>query len=162
MDNKTDKFKQKIGELRERMHEERKKIQKIDELVNRKVERAPGIWEYDFDELESEIWNRYESLEKKTEDLSKEISGCSGKSPLSLFKFFRNLRGNIIRQNVINQEMIPFYLATILSLQRIKDRLNSLEYRVKKIDREKEDLISEVEEYKAELKKKEGKKKIDG
>ncbi len=158
-ENKTDEFRQKIKDLKRVIHKEKEGIQKIEDLIKKKVEREPGIWEYDFDELDSEIWKKYENIEKKIQDLSKEISECSGRNPKNLYKFFKNLRGNIIRQNVINQEIIPFYLATMLSLQKLKDRLNSLEFKVEKINREKEDLATEIEEYKAELERK--KKKID-
>lgn len=151
IENKTDKFKQKFKELKRKIHEERRNIQNIENLIKNKVEREPGIWEYDFDDLESEIWNQYRKIEKKIKSLSKEISECSGRKPRDIFKFFKNLRGNMMRQNMINQEIIPFYLAMMLSLQKIKDRLNSLEYNVKKINKEKDDLIVEIEEYKAEL-----------
>jgi predicted nucleic acid-binding Zn-ribbon protein len=153
-ENKTDKIRQKIKELKRKIHQEKEGIQKIEDLIKKKVEREPGIWEYDFDELESEIWNKYENIEKKIQDLSEEISECSGRNPKSLYKFFKNLRGNIIRQNVINQEIISFYLATMLSLQKLKDRLNSLEFKAEKINREKEELTTEIEEYRAELEKK--------
>lgn len=149
-ENKTDKFRQKIKELKGKIHQEKQGIQKIEDLIKKKVEREPGIWEYDFYELESEMWSRYVSIEKKIQHLSEEISKCSGGKFTNLFKFIKNLRGNII----IGQELIPFYLTIMLSLQKIKDRLNSLEFKVKKINREKDDLITEIEEYKAELERK--------
>jgi len=149
--SKTDKFREKIKDLKEKIQKEKQGIQRIEDLLKRKVERKPGIWEYDFDELESEMWKKHESIEIKIKDLSKEISECSGKSPKSIFRFFKNLRGIIVRQNVINQEIIPLYLANLLSLQKVKDRLNSLENKVKKISREKDDLIAEIEESKIEL-----------
>ncbi len=158
MEKTQEKFEQALMELKEKIRRERKNIGKMENLIKNKVEREPGIWEYDFDDLESEIWEKHASIEKKIKELSEKISECSGKGPRNIFRFFRNLRGNIIRQNVINQEIISFYLAMILSLQKIKDRLNSLEYKVSKLNREKDELISDIEEYKAKLgKKKDGK-----
>ncbi|MFO7981228.1 MAG: hypothetical protein R6V00_10410, partial [Candidatus Aminicenantes bacterium] len=155
-ENKTDEFRQKIKELKRVIHEEKEGIQKIEDLIKKKVEREPGIWEYDFDELESEMWSRYVSIEKKIERLSEKISKYSrGKKFINFFRFIKNLRGNII----VSRELIPFYLTLMLSLQKLKDRLNSLEFKVEKINREKEDLATEIEEYKAELERK--KKKID-
>jgi len=151
MDKKQEKLKHGIKELKREIYNERKEIKKIEELIKKKIEREPGIWEYDFNELESEMWDRYSSLEKKIKILSEEISECSGRSPKNILRFFKNLRGNLIRQNVINQEIIPFYLAIMLSLQKIKDRLNYLEYKVEKTNREIDDLINEFEEYKSEL-----------
>ncbi|HZX10659.1 MAG TPA: hypothetical protein VFG01_06900, partial [Acidobacteriota bacterium] len=135
-ENKTDKFRQKIKELKRKIHQEKEGIQKIEDLIKKKVEREPGIWEYDFYELESEMWSRYVSIEKKIERLSEKISKYSGGKFINLFRFIKNLRGNII----VSRELIPFYLTIMLSLQKLKDRLNFLEYKVKKINREKEDL----------------------
>jgi len=141
-ENKTDKFRQKIKELKRKIHQEKEGIQKIEDLIKKKVEREPGIWEYDFYELESEMWSRYVSIEKKIERLSEKISKYSGGKFINLFRFIKNLRGNII----VSRELIPFYLTIMLSLQKLKDRLNFLEYKVKKINREKEDLATEIEE----------------
>jgi hypothetical protein len=157
MAKSSEKLKQGIKELRNRLDKEKENIQEVQFLVNHKVEREPGIWEYDFDELESEIWNRYSILEKRIrllKRISEEISEYSGRKPRDIFKFFKKLKGNIIKQNEVNQEELPFYLAVMLSLQKMKDRLNTLEYEVKKIKREKDDLISEIEEYKFKLIKK--------
>ncbi|MFW6124076.1 MAG: hypothetical protein ACOC5G_02535 [Acidobacteriota bacterium] len=160
--NKTDRFEQKIKELKRKIYEEKKSTQKIDDLIKEKIEREPGIWEYDFNELEKEIWNRYSSIKNKiktVKTLSDEISQYSGRRPKDIFNFFKKLKVNLIKQSEINQEIIPLYLATMLSLQKVKDRLNSLEYKVDKINREKDDLVSEMEEYKAGLLR--NKKKID-
>jgi predicted nucleic acid-binding Zn-ribbon protein len=154
MEKIPEKFKQALRELKKEIHGERKKIGKIEDLIKKEAERGPGIWEYDFDELESEIWKKHASIEKKIKELSEKISDCSGKGPRNIFRFFRNLRGNIIRQNVINQEVISFYLAMMLSLQKIKDRINALEYKVSKLNREKDELISDMQEYKSGLRKK--------
>ncbi len=156
MEKLLDKFTQGIKELKRELYEQKKGIQNLEELINTRVEREPGIWEYDFEELESEIWNKYSRIEKRIQDLSNEILRCSGRSPKNIFRFFKNLRGNLIRQNVINQEITSFYLTVILNLQKIKDRLNSLEYKVERISKEKEEIISEIEEYKSQqIRKKE-------
>jgi len=154
MKKTPEEFEQALKELKKEIREERKNIRKAEDLIKTELEREPGIWEYDFDELESEIWKKHAGIEKKIKELSEKISECSGKGPRNIFRFFKNLRGNIIRQNVINQEIISFYLAMMLSLQKIKDRLNSLEYKASQINREKDELISDIDEYKAKLRKK--------
>jgi len=158
MKKTPEKFEQALKELKKEIHEERKNSRKMEDLIKTELEREPGIWEYDFDELESEIWKKHAGIEKKIKELSEKISECSGKGPRNIFRFFKNLRGNIIRQNVINQEIISFYLAMMLSLQKIKDRLNSLEYKASQINREKDELISDIEEYKVRLRKKKDEK----
>ncbi|MBD3413748.1 MAG: hypothetical protein GF421_04855 [Candidatus Aminicenantes bacterium] len=144
-----------VKELKRKTQEQRQQIRRISELVKKEIEREPGIWEYDFDELEQEIWNKHSRIQDKIKDLSEQISECSGKSPRDIYRFYKQLRGNFIRQNVINQEIISFYLAVILTLQKIKDRLNSLEFRVDQINREKEELMIEIQELKLQLMKQE-------
>jgi predicted nucleic acid-binding Zn-ribbon protein len=153
MKNISDQFKKQIKELKKETKEQRKKINSIQELVKRQIEREPGIWEYDFDELEAEIWNKHSSIDTKIKELSDQISEYSGKRPKDIFRFFKNLRGNFIRQNVINQELISFYLAVMLNLQKVKDRLNSLEFKMDQINRERQDLMTEIQEHKSRLAK---------
>jgi len=146
MEKNSRKFNLEIQEFRKKLYKEKKSIQKVENLINKKIEREPGIWEYDFDELESEIWVQYDRIEKKIKELSEEITKSKGGKLKNVFGFLKNLKGNI----VIGQELIPFYLAMMLSLQKLKDRLNLLEFKVDKINREKEDLIREIQEYKSE------------
>ncbi|MCD6518098.1 MAG: hypothetical protein J7L72_11870 [Candidatus Aminicenantes bacterium] len=154
MQKTPETFERALKELKKEIRRERENIGKMEDLIKKEAERGPGIWEYDFDELESEIWKKHAGIEKKIKELSEKISECSGKGLRDIFRFFRNLRGNLIRQNVINQEVISFYLAMMLSLQKIKDRLNALEFKVSKLNREKDELISDMEEYKSGLRKK--------
>ncbi len=137
-----DDLRQLISQLKERLQDEKESIQDVESLVKKKIERDAGIWEYNFDELEHELFERFPSLEDKSDCLSfTDIS-----SPRKVIGWVVTLAKKILRkmtnpysrmiltkQYQFNKELVPMNLATILSLQKIKDRLNELEDVAKKI-----------------------------
>ena len=137
-----DDLKKLVSQLKERLNKEKEGIKDIDLLVKEKIERDAGIWEYSFDELEHELFERFSSLEEKSDCLSfEDIS-----SPRKGTGWFVTLIKKIIRkimnpysrmilnkQYHFNKELVPIHLASILSIQKIKDRLNELEDVAKKI-----------------------------
>lgn len=144
-------LKSELQKLKEKISEERDKITEISDLVNKKIEREVGIWEYDFDELEKEMWQRFGFLE--------ENSDCTTAAPQTrLQKLYRKLTSpfsrsiidqqrqfNLDQQTRVNKESIPFHLAVILTLQKIKDRLNALEESTRKLQVEQEELFKEIQ-----------------
>ena len=154
-------IKQKINLLRQKLAEEREGIQQIEQLLLKKIEREPGLWEYDFDELEAEIWRRFSNLEKNADCISsdKRFSPRKVTGPVitRLRNLFRTLSSpfsrsivakdkqfNLEQQNFVNKESIPVHLAVILTLQKIKDRLNALEEKVLKICQDQEEWFQEL------------------
>ena len=153
-------IKQKIHLLRQKLAEEREGIQQIEQLVLKKIEREPGLWEYDFDELEAEVWRRFSTLEKNADCISYEERFSSQKITGPVIKRLRNLfrslsspfarsivakdkQFNLEQQNFVNNESIPLHLAVLLTLQKIKDRLNDLEEKVIKLRQEQEEWFQE-------------------
>ncbi len=155
-------LKKAIGQIKEEILREREAVEKIEALVKEEIEREAGIWEYGFDELEEEMWRRFHSLENHSECASEEFRFPPWKGMAPLFlrlkNFFRTLSGpfsrsvidkkkqfNLDTQDFINREQVPFRLAVILTLQKIKDRLNVLEEVIRKITEEQEELVEEIE-----------------
>lgn len=153
-------IKKEIQSLKARLSAEIEKVDDIEILVKKQIEREVGLWEYDFEELEAELWKRFAILEKNSDCVS-EGEVFWGKKILGPFfrrlkRWYRALSGpfsrsvidkkrqfNLDQQNQINQENVPFQLAVILSLQKIKDRLNVLEENLQKIQADQEDLFKE-------------------
>jgi len=169
-------IRQEIQRLKEKLSERKKDIEKIETLIQRKVDREPGLWEFNFNELEEEMWNRFLSMEKNEEEMwncflsLEKNSDCLNMEEI---KSSRKMMGWIIvlfkkilrkittpysrmilaRQSRFNRELIPFFLASVLSLQKIKDRLNVLEARTKKVIENQEDLFDELNTLKLKINK---------
>ena len=154
-------IKQKINLLRQKLTEEREEIQQIERLLLKKIEREPGLWEYDFDELEAEIWRRFSTLEKNADCITSEERFSSQKvtgpvvmrirnlfrslsSPFSRSIVAKDKQFNLEQQNFVNKESIPVHLAVILTLQKIKNRLNDLEEKVLRIRQDQEEWFQEL------------------
>ena len=154
-------IKQKIQELRQNLAEEREAIQQIGQLLLEKIEREPGLWEYDFDELEAEYWRRFSTLEKNADCIAYEERFASQKVTGPVITWLRNIfrslsspfsrsivakdkQFNLEQQNFVNTESIPMHLSVILTLQKIKDRLNDLEEKVLKIQQDQEEWFQEL------------------
>lgn len=137
-----DNLKQLVSQLKKRLNEEKDSIQDVESLVREKIEREAGLWEYSFDELEHELFERFSTLEDKSDclavaDISSPRKGI-GWFVTPAKKILRKLtnpysRMILSKQYQFNKELVPIHLATILSLQKIKDRLNELESVAKKI-----------------------------
>jgi glycosyltransferase involved in cell wall biosynthesis len=112
-----------IQKIREEIGRKMEGIDDIEDLILKKIEREAGIWEYDFDELEAEMWRRFSAMEKESNLITKEI------------RFLE-------KQNFINKEYIPFGLASTLTLQKLKDRLNIVEEEIRKVANEQEELFN--------------------
>lgn len=144
-------LKSELSNLKEKIINERDKISEIADLVNRQIEREVGIWEYDFDELEKEMWKRFGTLEENSEcAAAAQVSRLQKlyrklTSPFSRTVIDRQFQFNLDQQNRVNRESIPFHLAVILYLQKIKDRLNTLEEIARKMHREQEELFKELQ-----------------
>lgn len=153
----------KIERLRAGLEQEIAQIEKIDSLVKEQIEREPGIWEYGFEELEVEMWRRFATLEKNSECLTDEEKFPAGRISGKLFRRFKNFyrtlsspfsrtildkrkQYDLDRQNISNLESVPFYLSIILTLQKIKDRLNAIEETTRKIAKDQEDLLLEFKD----------------
>lgn len=150
-----------IRRLKARLIKEREKIEEITVLIGKQVEREAGIWEYSFEELEAEMWRRFVTIEKNSNCKSEykrfsneKISGRLIQKLRNLFRmvsrrFSRTIiekekQFNLDRQNFINKEQVPFHLAIILSLQKIKDRLNLLESEIQKLDNNQQELFQQI------------------
>ena len=149
---KPDEIKQIIAQLRETLSLEREKIESIEKLAGKPIERDAGLWEYSFDELEQELFQRFSTLEEKSDclafaDIPSPRRGIGG--IVTVFKrIVRKLtnpysRMILDRQARFNRELVPIHLATILSIQKIKDRLNALEAHVQKILELQEEILEE-------------------
>lgn len=144
-----------VSQLKERLNEEKESIQDVESLVKKKIERDAGLWEYSFDELELELFERFSFLEDKSDclassDISSPRKGIGWLITLAK-KVLRKItnpysRMLLSKQNQFNKELVPIHLATILSLQKIKDRLNELEDVAKKILDIQEDILEDRNE----------------
>ncbi len=155
-----DDLRQLVSQLKKRLQVEKESLTNVESLINKKIERDPGIWEYSFDELEHELSERFPSLEDKSDCLSfTDIS-----SPRKVIGWFVTLAKKILRkmtnpysrmilakQYQFNKELVPMQLATILSLQKIKDRLNELEDVANKILEIQEDMLEDRNEDNKEI-----------
>jgi hypothetical protein len=129
-----------IEQIRKTLGEEKKKIADIESLLKKKIERDVGLWEYSFDELEKELFQRVSSLDEKKENLFFPDVSSPRKGIGWLFSFLKKTIKRITRpyarmilapQDQFNRDLIPFLLAVSLSLQKIKDRLNTVEGQIK-------------------------------
>jgi hypothetical protein len=151
-----------IARLKARLLEERAGITEVSELLPFEIEREPGIWEYDFNELEAEMWRRFTQLEEQQDCVSEEENFPPGRVSSGVLrrvkKLYRTLTGplsraiidkrkqfNLDRQNLLNKESVPFYLSVILTLQKMKDRQNVMEESLVKIEKELEEQFREVQ-----------------
>jgi hypothetical protein len=149
-------LREELARLKSELEAEKANIGSLDELVKRQIEREPGLWEYGFDELGDEIWKRFHTLEKNTECLSEEqyippqrIRAAFLRRLNKLYRYLtlplarvildKKKQFNLDQQDLLNKENIPLSLAVILTLQKIKDRLNVLEEKVNKLVDEQED-----------------------
>lgn len=154
-------IKKEMQKLKTKLSAEKDKIEDIATLIQKKIEREVGLWEYDFEELEKEMWKRFTTLEENSDCASEEELFQSKKILGTLFrrlrKWYRTLSSpfsrsiidkkkqfNLDKQNRVNQENIPLHLAVILSLQKIKDRLNTLEDNIQKLQEDQEDSFKEL------------------
>ena len=154
-------LKEEIARLKARLSEERAGITEITALPPFEIEREAGIWEFDFDGLEAEMWRRFAQLEDQQDCISEEETFPAGRISSGMLrrlkKLYRTLTGplaraiidkrkqfNLDQQNLLNKESVPFYLSLILTLQKIKDRLNVLEESLSKIENELEEQYKEV------------------
>lgn len=152
------KLKLEIKQIKKKLAEEKERIESIDELIKKKVDREAGIWEFDIGELEEEMWRRFASLEKNAfYTPGEEIKPRGKKIAWIIYPFKKILRIITLpfvrlllaRQNRLNRELIPLHLAAILSLQKMKDRLNILEERTAKLMEEQEELVDELKALKS-------------
>ena len=150
---KPEKIKELIAQLKETLAQERENIEDMEQLVKQKVEREAGIWEYSYDELEKELFERFPSLEAKSYCLTFEDIPSPRRRVGALFTFFKRIvrkltnpytRMILAKQAELDKELIPMQLAIILSLQKIKDRLNTLEAHVQKILDLQEEILEDV------------------
>lgn len=160
----NDDLKETLARLSEELSQERDRVDQLEELTGGPVEREPGLWEYGFDELEAEMWRRFAFLEASADCTTDEeiiaAQGLKGKALLKIKNLWRSLSGtfsrtvidkrkqfNLDQQNRINQENIPFYLASVLVMQKIKDRLNHLEESLARIEKDQEGIVRELTLY---------------
>lgn len=151
--------KKEIQNIRKELGKQKETVKNIDDLAMKKIEREAGIWEYDFDELEAEIWRRFSNLEKNCDCISDENQFFEKRKPNSRFhkvkeryrvisepfiriKMEEDGRFNLDKQNFVNKEYIPFNLAVILTLQKMKDRINNLEEMTRNLIKDQEELLS--------------------
>ena len=135
-----DIFRVMIAQIKETLGKEKERAADIESLVKKKIERDAGLWEYSFDELEQELFQRFTSLEEKKDclsfpDISSPRKGI-GRLIILVKKTLMKIthpyaRMVLDRQDQFNRELIPILLAAILSLQKIKDRLNAAEGQIK-------------------------------
>ena len=154
-------LKQEIARLKALLSEERAAITNVTELMPHGAEREAGIWEYDFDDLEVEMWHRFSQLEEQQDCISEEDTFPSRRIPAAILrrlkKLYRSLSGplargiidkrkqfNLDQQNLLNKESTPFYLALILTMQKVKDRLNVLEESLHRIEAELDERNTET------------------
>ncbi len=150
-----DDLRQLVSQLKKRLQVEKESITNVDSLINKKIERDVGIWEYNFDELEHELFERFPSLEDKS-DCMDFTEFSSPRKDIGWFvslvkKISRKMtnpysRMILSKQYQFNKELVPMQLATILSLQKIKDRLNELEDVANKILEIQEDMLEDGNE----------------
>ena len=154
-------IKKEIQSLKAKLSAEKDKIDDIGTLIQKKIERDVGLWEYDFEELEEEMWKRFATLEENSDCTSedeffgtKKILGAIFRrikrcyrtisSPFSRSIIDKKKQYNLDKQNRVNLENGRFHLAVILSLQKIKDRLNDLGENIQKLQEDQEDLFKEL------------------
>ena len=154
-------WKQETCRLRARLLEDLKNAEDISHWVGHRIEREAGIWESDCNELEAEMWRRFAFLETNQDCTTEDRSLPRKRIPAAFFrrfhKLYRTLTGpfsrtaidqrrqfNLDQQNRFNRESIPFVLATVLSLQKTKDRLNRLEEMLYKLQKEQEEISREA------------------
>ena len=135
-----DIFRVMIAQIKETLGKEKERAADIESLVKKKIERDAGLWEYSFDELEQELFQRFTCLEEKKDclsfpDISSPRKGIGWLIILvkkTLMKITHPYARMVLdRQDQFNRELIPILLAAILSLQKIKDRLNAAEGQIK-------------------------------
>jgi len=153
---------EEIARLKALLAQERDRITDVTQLMPPGAEREAGIWEYDFDDLEAEMWRRFQQLEEQQDCISEEETFPSGRIPAAILrrlkKLYRTLSGplargiidkrkqfNLDQQNLLNKESVPFYLALTLTLQKVKDRLNALEESLQRIEGELGEQYKEVQ-----------------
>lgn len=144
-----DIFRVMFTQIKETLGKEKERTADIDSLVQKKIERDIGLWEYSFDELEQELFKRFSSLEEKKDclsfpDISSPRKGIGWLITLvkkTLMKITHPYARMVLdRQDQFNRELIPILLAEILSLQKIKDRLNAAEGQIKELLENQKDL----------------------
>ena len=152
MSNQND-IRDVISRIKESLEEERRKVVDLGALVKTKIERDVGLWEYSFDELESELFRRFTHLEQKQDcllfpDISSPRKGVGWL--ITLFKkavmkvTHPYARLILERQDQYNRELIPILLSTILCLQKIKDRLNAAEGEIQELLEMHRELSKEI------------------
>ena len=157
----ADALKTQLEIIKSELETQRNAAASMEELIGHAVERAAGIWEMDFDDLEREIWSRFNDLEFNADCLEKreppEIHGMKNrlmeflrnavrnlKNPLARLYMPKYWRFNLERQNQVNRDSVPYFLAHILTLQKIKDRLNRMEEQIQKMEREQQSVYDEL------------------
>jgi len=150
-----------LEKFRKKLAIQKKAAASVEELVGHAIEREAGIWEMGFDDLEAEIWSRFKNLEFNAECLEKrdppDSTGIKKrfvefvrnawrniKNPLARLYMQKYWKFNLDRQDQINRDFVPYQLAHILTMQKIKDRLNRMEEQVRTIQRNQQDVHEEL------------------
>jgi len=151
-----------IQDLKEKLSQEKKGIEKIDFLIGKKVDREPNLWEFSESELEQEIWNRFLSLEGKSNclpqgEIRSDRKGI-GWMIVLLKKVMRKLTHPyssmlLERQNLLNRELLSLYFVHLLSLQKIKKRINAVEDLIRQVKKDQKDLFDELEFFRWKIEK---------
>jgi len=128
-------IKQTGQQQKNKLSNDRKNIKEIDRLSQNKIE-GKDIWALNDVELDKEMWNRFLSLDKNSDCLPRGKITSHRKGIgwiiVLLKKILRAIttpysRLILQKQNRFNREIVDFHLAEYISMQKIKDRINTLE-----------------------------------
>lgn len=166
MSQAVETLKARLGQMKNELEAQKKAAASVEALVGHSIEREAGIWEMDYDDLEGEMWSRFKNLEFNAECMEKKdppghkrrkdrlmefvrTAWRNIKNPLARLYMQKYWRFNLDRQNQINRDSVPYCLAQVLTLQKIKDRLNRMEEQIKKIQIEQQAVYEEFLEIRS-------------
>jgi hypothetical protein len=147
--NRGKNLREEIGILKKELAEEIQRTESIERLIGERIdEPAPAegeLWGLTDYELEKVMWNEFLRLDKNKDCLSTENILSHRKKIGRLLVFLKKFFFRITRpysslilnqQGRFNRELMTFLLSTHLSLQKIKERLKSLEEQAGRLEGE--------------------------
>ena len=141
----TREIEKQIQRIKTALAEKRASIQDFETLIGEKVEGE--LWGFSEKALEKAVWDSFFYLERNKDCLEEEPLTSHRRlvgRVIVLFKktwrtLFRPYSKMILkRQNRFNRELIQLLLASLLRIEKIKERLDALEAKAE-ILREKQD-----------------------
>jgi hypothetical protein len=138
VNNKKEQMKRRIGFWKKELLDQKEKIEKIEKLINKQIDRnfEINLWELSEKELDQEMGNRLSMLNEDIDCIRLEKITSHRKVLGGLIVAFKKIARKILlphltpffeRQQKFNEGVVTYLLASFIRFRSIEQRLRKLE-----------------------------------